>query len=249
MIKIDKLIKERIFSKKNVFLKYIYFFLNKIFSTFKYRKSFSQGSMDLILQHIFKDKKNGIYVDVGCQHPIKNNNTYLLFKRGWHGINIDLDKTNIELFNFNRPNDFNFNEAISDKVEELDLYFFHQKSPINTLDVNVSNKQESKIEKKFKIKTNTLTNILERTPIKNIDVLTIDIEGFELKALKGLNFDKFRPNIIIAEFLDLKAHKWEIPYNNFENIYNSDLYKFVISKNYKLVNWVNGDLVFANKDI
>ena len=82
MIKIDKLIKERIFSKKNVFLKYIYFFLNKIFSTFKYRKSFSQGSMDLILQHIFKDKKNGIYVDVGCQNPISNLNFHIKTNQG-----------------------------------------------------------------------------------------------------------------------------------------------------------------------
>ena len=76
-----KYIKEKIFFSKKSPLKYIYFFVNKIISIFTYKKSYSQGSMDLILNHIFKNKNDGFYIDVGCQHPIKNNNTYLLFKR------------------------------------------------------------------------------------------------------------------------------------------------------------------------
>ena len=60
---------------------------------FKYEKnSYSFNSVDLIVDYIFKNKKNGFYLDVGAQHPISNNNTYLLFKRGWRGINIDLDQ-------------------------------------------------------------------------------------------------------------------------------------------------------------
>ena len=72
------------------------------------------------------------------------------------------------------------------------------------------------------------------------------MEGYELKVLKGLDFNKFNPKVIIIEFLDIKSKKWEIPYNNFENIQNSDIYKFLINKNYKFVNWVNGDLVFVS---
>ena len=247
-MKIDKKIKEIIFLKKNSPLKFLYFFFNKIFSLFYFNKSFAQGSMDLILEHIFKDTIKGIYVDVGCQHPIRNNNTSLLFKRGWRGINIDMDRINIELFNYNRPNDHNFISAISDKVEEVDMFYYHQKSPINTLDKNVSSKHNTKIEKIIKIKTNTLTNIINITDIKKIDVLSIDVEGFELKVLNGLDFTKYEPKVIIVEFLDLNAIKWEIPYNNFENVINSQIYKFLISKNYKFVNWVNGDLVFLSKN-
>ena len=247
-MKIDKKLKESLFLKKNTPLKFIYFFFNKLFSYFKYNKSFSQGSMDLILLQIFKDKKNGNYVDVGCQHPIRNNNTYLLFKRGWRGINIDLDKINIELFNYNRPNDYNINSAVSDKIEEVDLFYYHQKSPINTLSKDVSNKHNAKIEKVIKIKTNTLTKIIENTQIKEIDILSIDVEGFELKVLNGLDFTKYKPKVIIIEFLDMHATKWEIPFNNFDNVINSKIYKFLISKNYKFVNWVNGDLVFVSEN-
>ena len=54
--------------------------------------SYSYGGCDLLINYIFKSQAKGFYVDVGCQHPISNNNTYLLYKRGWHGLNIDLDK-------------------------------------------------------------------------------------------------------------------------------------------------------------
>ena len=58
---------------------------------FKYKKkSYSFGGVDLLIDYIFKNKNKGFYIDIGCQHPISNNNTYLLFKKGWTGINIDL---------------------------------------------------------------------------------------------------------------------------------------------------------------
>ena len=243
-----KYIKEKIFFNKKSPLKYIYFFINKIISIFAYKKSYSQGSMDLILNHIFKDKKDGFYIDVGCQHPIKNNNTYLLFKKGWKGVNIDLDNVNIDLFNFFRPKDNNVNSAVSNNVEKVKLFYYHQKSPINTLDEKISMKQQAKIEKKIDIQTNTLENILDNYSINKIDLLTIDVEGFELKVLKGLNFDKYKPSVIIVEFLDLEANKWEIPYNNLDNVLKSEIYSFLTNKNYKLVNWVNGDLVFFQKN-
>ena len=61
--------------------------------------AYSYGGIDNLINYIFKEKKNGFYVDIGCGHPIKNNNTYLLHKKGWHGINVDLDQKCIELFN------------------------------------------------------------------------------------------------------------------------------------------------------
>ena len=42
---------------------------------------------------------DGFYVDVGCFHPKKHSNTYLLYKRGWSGINIDVEKTNLHHIN------------------------------------------------------------------------------------------------------------------------------------------------------
>ena len=87
------------------------------------KKSYSFGGCDLLIDYIFKSKNNGFYLDVGCQHPISNNNTYLLFKKGWNGINVDLDKKNIELFNFHRPKDKNICACVSSKEGYMDMFF------------------------------------------------------------------------------------------------------------------------------
>ena len=52
------------------------------------KKSYSFGGVDLLVNYIFKNKRKGIYLDVGSQHPISNNNTYLLSKRGLSLIHI-----------------------------------------------------------------------------------------------------------------------------------------------------------------
>ena len=194
------------------------------------KKYFSFSGVDVIIENIFRKKNNGIYIDVGCQHPIKNNNTYLLYKKGWNGLNIDLDKDNIDLFNVARPNDQNINVAISNKIGETDLYFYHKKSPINTIDKKTSDYQKAPISEIKKIKTNTLTNIIKNSKYKNskIDLLSIDVEGHEREVLEGFDFSICRPDVIVIEYLDLSVKKIEVKNLNIDNLFKTDLYKFLI---------------------
>ena len=82
------------------------------------KKSYSMFGEDIFIEKFFKKKPKGIYVDVGCYHPLDGNNTHLLYKKGWNGINIDLNKTSIELFNKARKNDLNLRIAVSNKLEK-----------------------------------------------------------------------------------------------------------------------------------
>lgn len=225
-------------------------YLNIIRRKFKYKKiSYSLNAVDLIINYIFKDQIKGTYVDVGAQHPVSNNNTYLLYKRGWNGINIDLDKKNIDLFNSSRPKDFNLNYAISDVVGETDLFFYHDASPINTLNEKVSLSQKAKVKEVKKIKTFPLNHILEKINfIGTIDYLNIDVEGHENKVLAGLDLKKYKPKVISVEFLDLGMKKLEFKNNNLLNIINSHLYKSLTENNYFFINWLHGDLIFVHKD-
>ena len=77
------------------------------------KKSYAMDNEDTAVLNYFKDKENGFYVDVGCYHPIHRNNTYLLHKKNWNGINIDTSQFSIDLFNHMRPDDLNYNCAIS----------------------------------------------------------------------------------------------------------------------------------------
>ena len=217
----------------------------------KYRKiSYSLNAVDLIIDYIFKNTKKGIYIDIGAQHPISNNNTYLLFKRGWNGINIDLDKKNIDLFNISRPNDINLNYAVSNKEEEVELYFYHETSPINTLSKAVQEYQKANIKEIKKIKTFTLNHILEKINFnEKINYMNIDVEGYEEKVLGGFDIKRYKPDVISVEYLDLKMKKLEFKNNNILNLLNSDLYKYFVDNNYYFVNWIHGDLIFVHKDL
>ena len=64
---------------------------------------------DLVLADLTKNIAEGFYVDVGCYHPLHLNNTYLLYKKKWNGINIDISEFSIKLFNYLRPDDTNIN--------------------------------------------------------------------------------------------------------------------------------------------
>ena len=218
---------------------------------FKYQKqSYSFNGVDLIVNYIFKNKKEGFYLDIGAQHPISNNNTYILFKRGWKGINIDLDKKNIDLFKIARPDDFNLNYAISDSEKEVDLFFYHESSPINTLSKKVSNFQKANVSQVKKIKTTTLDKILDEISLQHrIDYMNIDVEGYEEQVLKGFNINKFKPYVISIEYLDLEMNKLELTNNDINNLLNSNLYQFFIKNNYYFVNWLHGDLIFVHKDL
>ena len=215
----------------------------------KYKKnSYSFNSVDLIIDYIFKDKKNGFYLDVGAQHPVSNNNTYLLFKRGWKGINIDLDKKNIELFQTIRPEDINLNFALSDSEKEVDLFFYHEASPINTLSEKVSSFQKAKVNKVKKINTKMLNNVLEDLNFRNhIDYMNLDVEGHEIQVLSGFNISKYKPSVVSVEYLDIKIKKLEFKNNDINNLLNSNLYKYFIQNNYYFVNWLHGDLIFVHK--
>ena len=100
---------------------YLYYDLYIRHKSFIKKKSYSQHGEDLFINEYFRKKNAGFYVDIGCFHPLKYNNTHLLYKNGWSGINIDLNPASIDLFNILRPSDYNFCAAISRDVEEKDL--------------------------------------------------------------------------------------------------------------------------------
>ena len=226
-------------------IKYLSIFLKSL--THK-KISYSYGGIDSLINNIFKNNNKGFYVDVGCGHPVKNNNTYLLNKKGWHGINIDLDNENINLFDIYRPSDQNISTAISDKIGEEELFFYHSKSAINTINKKTADYQKAKVSTIKKIRTNTLNNVLNNSKYNNleIDFLSIDIEGSEFLALKNFDFNKYNPKVIVVEHLDLSLPALEIKNLNINSAINSDIYKLIVSKNYTLVNMLHSDLVFVN---
>jgi hypothetical protein len=228
-------------------------FLKKKYYEKYTKKSYSISNVDLIIDRMFSKITNGIYIDIGCNHPIKFNNTYLLYKRGWKGINIDLDKKSISEFNLLRSKDYNLRALISDEDDkEKEIFFYHERSAINTVSKNLITHRKTKIEdiKIIKEKTTTLNKVIDNSPFRNqkINLMSIDIEDHEYEALKNFDFNKYAIDCIIAECHDLEQEKLEIYNQSIEKVISHKLYKLLLENNYKLINWVNSDLIFVRKN-
>ena len=198
-------------------IKNIYLYYNIYIRNLKFFFSSSQFGEDKKIIKLFKEKRNGIYLDLGCFHPVRQNNTYLFHKLGWKGLNIDLNPLTIELFNIARPNDINICTAISGKKGSKNLFFDHELSTLNTINKNhtIFLKKTFGLTnlKKKKIKTNTLSNILRKNNIKKIDFFNIDIEGNELEVLKTLNFKEFDIKVICIEIVNYDFYSNTIKIN------------------------------------
>ena len=223
-------------------------FFKKIYYEKYSKKSHSISNVDLIIDRLFSKIEKGVYLDVGCNHPIKFNNTYLLHKKGWNGINIDLDKDSIDQFNKLRKKDTNIKALVTTfDEEEKDLYFYHNRSAINTISKSLADKRKKKHKEIRKIKGLSLNSIIENSKYKDskINLLSIDIENYEYEVLKDFNFEKYNIDVIVTEITDTTINDLEIYNQSLDFILKSNLYKLLTKKNYKLVNWVNADLVFV----
>ena len=218
-------LKNKIHILQNIYLK------NKYFIN---RKSYAMDGEDTAINLFNKKTEKGFYVDIGAHHPIQRNNTHLLFKKGWEGINIDVNKFSIDLFNFLRPRDLNLQIAVSDKEGEISFFFQKKFSQLNTTDKKIAEENfHGKFEER-KVKCQTIENILDNSKYKNkkIDFLNIDVEGAEMKVLETLNFEIYDPSLICIEILgyrDLNIEKREI------EIKNNKIFKFLVDRGYKKI--------------
>lgn len=215
-----------------------FFLLRKVFLTRTSQRYWSQYGEDIVLDRVLNLKQPGFFVDVGCYHPVKYNNTYKLYRRGWRGVNIDLDRIKIQAFNLRRPSDINVVAAVSDEERTVPLYstgFYTLTQTIDDKTMQKSKRGGQSVEQR-EVHTTTLSRILDDTPFWNrkIDVLSVDVEGHELPVLKSLDFERYLPKVIIVE-----SHARAL-----EEILNSELYQFIQRRGFTLFNWTGPSLLF-----
>lgn len=162
----------------------------------------------MILRKLFFYQSTGFYVDVGAFHPKKSSNTYYFYKKGWRGINIDAMPGSMKLFEKQRKRDINLEIPIGNDGESLNFFVFNDEAlngfENERLKAKDQTKTQNKLVKVIPMQTASLTSILEKHLPKGqqIDFLDIDVEGGEYNVLMGLDFNKYKPKVILVEVLD-----------------------------------------------
>jgi FkbM family methyltransferase len=193
-------------------------------------KSFAQEGEDLLIAKLLYGKAGGFYIDVGAHHPLRFSNTYLLYKKGWRGINIDPSPGGMSAFELQRPRDINLELAVGKKSGAL-TYFQFADSALNTFDKlaakRVIDASQSTLIKTSQVEVQTLQQVTDRwLPAgKEVSLLDIDVEGSELEVLQSNDWKRVRPTVIAVEYLGQESMK---------ELQKTPLVEFLEAKEYML---------------
>ena len=239
------------FNTKEKFLQKIYykiiFLLTKFFFKIRIMRSFSQEGEDLIISRILNfnkiKSKNIFYLDIGAGHPIRYSNTLLFYHQNAKGISVDANYENIYLHKFLRPNDLSFNLLLGNSNEVVEYCKFKQPELNTTSQSKVKELAKQNIfpftrEKIIQKKFDDFLKHELKDSLGKINFLNIDIEGGELELIKLIDWNKFRPNIICIEIIS----------NNFDEIFESEIYKLILLQEYKLFSKLYNSVIFT-KDL
>lgn len=192
--------------------------------------SYAQEGEDIILNRFLAYQHKGFYVDIGAHHPTRFSNTYLFYKKGWSGINIDAMPGSMAEFQKLRPRDINIEIPISAKKQELKYFVFNEPA-LNTFSPSkakaVAELENYELINSIDIETFPLSDVLDQylPPAQGIDFLTIDAEGLDFEVLTSNNWDKYQPKIILIEST----------MTSLENIEENQIYLYLKQLGYSLI--------------
>lgn len=175
---------------------------------------------DLLLAHALDDiaPQFGFYIDVGANDPVRESVTKILYDKGWHGINVEPSPYWYERLVADRHRDVNIHAAASDGEGSVTL-FDDRQGGLGTSIEEYANRHRSLRNLEMipvTVPTLSLTSICEQEAVPDtIHFLKIDVEGFEERVIRGMDFTRFRPWILCIEATeplreDVPTHEdWE----------------------------------------
>ena len=201
------------------------------------RETYSQFGEDIIINRYFRRQKTGFYVDVGCFHPLKYNNTWLLYKKGWCGINVDIDNSKILLFNKRRPRDKNIACAIANYNGTATFFSNSDYSLTTTLSKKFADDHGATIV--GEVNVSKLDDIISKSHWNGriIDLLSIDVEGLDLEVLKSLDFNIYKPRLVAVETNALTL----------DDVMISEVYQYLTNRGYKMLAWCGLTIIMSNE--
>jgi len=163
--------------------------------------SYSQNSEDVLLWRALGHVQNGFYIDVGANDPEEHSVTKAFYEAGWRGINIEPLPSFHQVFNEQRPRDVNLAVAAGSSNGELTLYDTPQVRGWASPEQSVAelHRAEGHEVVELTVPVRTLASVCEEHVQGEIHFLKIDVEGFEGEVIKGMDFVRWRPWVLVIE--------------------------------------------------
>lgn len=180
------------------------------------------GEDEYLYEKLFKNKRNGTYIELGALDGVLYSNTKFFEESlQWSGILIEPHPLKFEELQRNRPNNYLFNELVSNSTDPLTFrYFIDTHAAVSGIESSLSQHHfntyfhsndawcKSLPQTTKEIIPRSLTDIIHSTSITHIDFMSLDVEGHEYEVLLSWDFS-IPIDVILIETLGVQPDKDE----------------------------------------
>jgi FkbM family methyltransferase len=178
---------------------------------------------------VYPDVTDGYFVDVGAASGERESNSKFFEDRGWRGLCVDPF-----------PSDMGarrcavFREVVA--AHKGERVRFRKAGYLGGIDEHIDRWRDEVADKQvIELETTTLDDILARAGAPSfIHYMSLDVEGAELEALRGVSFDRYRFGVLSIE-------------HNFEEPKRSQVRTFLDAKGYGRVHTIEQDDFYMDR--
>ncbi|MBK8569513.1 MAG: FkbM family methyltransferase [Nitrosomonadales bacterium] len=216
--------------------------------------SYAQNFEDVMLWRALRHVENGVYIDVGAQHPVTDSVSLAFYEHGWRGVHVEPNSHYAQMLRESRPDRTVIQAAVCGKGAVLTFYEIAD-TGLSTCDPEIAKRHRAAgfAVRETTVPSMTLANVFELCADHEIHWLKIDVEGLEEQVLQGWQPSKARPWIVVVEstlpLTQIESHdQWEnlIIDLDYKFIYFDGLNRYYIAKNHPELNdaFLTGPNVF-----
>ena len=163
------------------------------------------GQDKWVAAKMFPGRTNGYFLDVGSGHGTIGSNTKALEELGWNGICVDPFPTHME------GRTCQMVKEVVSSVSGQSVKFHTHAGLGGIADTLGKWKEEASKSPAVELTTVTLAEILARAKAPSfIEFLSLDIEGAELDALRGIGLDHYRFGAMAIEHNEEEPKRTDI---------------------------------------
>jgi FkbM family methyltransferase len=205
----------------------------------------SEWGEDTLLYDLFRDRPEGVYIEVGALDGRRNSVTWVFEAIGWRGLLVEAIPERCEECRANRPGSKVVHAALGppggsgtavfvvpvEEEHQLSGYREHegmQKEHLLALE------RASAATRRVEVPLITMDRALEGAGFDRVDFASIDVEGGELDVLRGFDLERFKPAVLVIEDLTLGE--------------DDSVAKVVRSRGYEQAMWIGANRVFIRRD-
>ena len=167
----------------------------------------SSSREDVLLWRVLRDTHNGCYVDIGAGDPNHGSVTRWFYLNGWTGVNVEPHPFLFPILDMWRPKDINLNCGVAQTAgaqtfHKVEVDAMGHGWGLSSFDPAAAAEAArlGHTVTRLSVPTRTLAQIAEEHCCgREIDLLKIDVEGYEKSVVLSADWTRFRPRVLCIE--------------------------------------------------